>query len=143
MADTTKVYTLIEKHNPKVQNKKYLAEVIVKHAKLNNVRPRILTAILMQESGFKVNAVSKENKDFGIGQIYHTTLKSYGFNKQKLLTDIDYSVAAAAIVLGDMKKMKHKVDGDDYFVRYNCGFKRAITDSVCQRYKQLVSRYTQ
>lgn len=78
--------------------------------------------------------------DFGIGQINHKTIKRYKFDKVKLMTDLTYSVEAAAVVLADFKKM-FKND-KDFWTRYNAGVKNTpIVIKNRAIYKNLVARY--
>ena len=102
----------------------------------------------MQESAYKVSAknlrcgvsMTTGEKDcvivdFGIGQINHKTIKHFNFDQKKLLSDIEYSVEASAIVLADFKRMYGKKEVD-FWSRYN-----ASTPSKRQTYKMLVARY--
>ncbi len=103
--------------------------------------------MLMQESSYEISAtglqceVSEFNGkecvaiDFGIGQINHRTIKSFKFDQDRLLSDLEYSVEAAAIVLADFKRMYGSRE-EDYWSRYNSGVK-----SKREAYKVLVARY--
>lgn len=73
--------------------------------------------------------------DFGIGQIYFKTAKSFGFNINKLTTNLEYSVNAAAKVLSGFKKRYERREVM-WWTRYNARnkIKRRI-------YKELVKRY--
>lgn len=102
----------------------------------------------MQESAYKITAknircgisISTGSKDcvivdFGIGQINHTTIRNFKFDRTKLLSDLVYSIEASAIVLSDFKRMYgHKEK--DFWTRYN-------SSTVSKRliYKKMVSRY--
>ncbi len=102
----------------------------------------------MQESSYKISAknfrcgvsitTGKQDcvaVDFGIGQINQKTIKSFNFDKNKILSDLEYSVEASAKVLADFKRMYgHKEV--DYWTRYNAG-KR----SKREIYKNLVARH--
>jgi hypothetical protein len=142
----------------------HLSNVIHKISRKYSLPTRIFVGILAQESGYKLEAKGchkglvkevthmetrapmtthpiveyKEVKvcaDFGIGQIYYKTAKGFGFNLNKLTTDLDYSVEAAAQVLADFKK-RYSAREVDWWTRYNARsrIKRKI-------YKQLVERY--
>lgn len=102
----------------------------------------------MQESAYKISAKNincgvsiydgKQDcvvVDFGIGQINYRTIKSFKFDKTKLLSDLEYSVEAAAIVLEDFKKVHGKKE-TEFWTRYNASNpeKRLV-------YKTLVARY--
>lgn len=73
--------------------------------------------------------------DFGIGQIYYKTAKGFGFDLNRLTTDLDYSIEAAAKVLADFKK-RYSAREVNWWTRYNARsrIKRKI-------YRQLVERY--
>jgi len=73
--------------------------------------------------------------DFGIGQIYFKTAKSFGFDIALLTTDLEYSINAAATVLADFQK-RYSAREVDWWSRYNARnkIKRRI-------YKELVERY--
>lgn len=104
--------------------------------------------MLMQESAYKISAknircgisMTTGEKDcvvvdYGIGQINYKTIKHFKFDQTKLLSNLEYSVEAAAIVLADFKRMYgHKET--EYWTRYN-----SSTKSKRQIYKQLVARY--
>lgn len=102
----------------------------------------------MQESAYKISAtnvkcgisVTTGEKDCiiidrGIGQINHKTIKHFKFDPNKLVSNLEYSVEAAAIVLADFKRMYGKKEVE-YWTRYN-----ASTKSKRQVYKNLVARY--
>jgi hypothetical protein len=125
-----------------------LAKTIVKKSHKYKISPKILAAVLMQESSYNVGAKGKycgvstiTGKrdcivvDYGIGQINHKTIKNFNFDQNKLLSDVKYSIEAAAIVLSDFKRMYGKREVD-YWSRYNTS-----TPSKRKVYKNLVSRY--
>lgn len=73
--------------------------------------------------------------DFGIGQIWYRTAQSYEFDIERLTTDLDYSVEAAAIVLKDFQnRYAHKEP--DWWTRYN-----ARSTKARNKYKKLVEIY--
>lgn len=125
-----------------------LAQTILVQSKKHKIPAKLLAAILMQESAYKVSAKNihcgvsvysgKEDCiviDFGIGQINHKTIKVFNFDKNKLLSDLAYSIEASAIVLADFRRMYGQKESD-YWSRYNAG-----TRSKRQVYKTLVARY--
>lgn len=129
-------------------NKDY-ARVVARHiieaSDKYGIDPKLFTAILLTESGMRLNAVRicwKTGKatDFGIGQIHAFTAETYGFSKQKLLTDLRYSIFAAAKVLNDFKKLYGKKEPNGYYLRYNCGTKRSLKRRTCLRYKKKVTK---
>ncbi len=73
--------------------------------------------------------------DFGMSQIYYKTARRYGFEIDRLTTDLKYSIEAGAKVLGDFRKRYAKRE-KDWWTRYNASsrVKRDI-------YKQLVERF--
>lgn len=102
----------------------------------------------MQESGYRLAAkgchegrnvadftYAKVCSDFGMSQIYFKTAQGFGFDIDRLLTDLDYSVEAGAIVLADFqKRYSHKEL--DWWTRYN-----ASSRAKRNIYKTLVERY--
>jgi len=150
-----KIFCQIVKNNPRI-NKKYafkLSNIIFKLSKKHKVNARIYTAILAQESMYKLDAKNckkglhkdyikpiKVCFDFGISMINHRTVSSYNFNLNKLLNDLEYSVEAGMIVFSWFQKTYGKKE-KDFWVRYNCGTKKSIDRETCQTYKKLVERY--
>lgn len=125
-----------------------LAQAIVAKSKKHNVSPKILTAMLMQESSYQISAkglkcgisITTGEKDcvvvdYGIGQINHKTIKNFNFDEKKLLSDVEYSIEAAAIVLADFKRMYGKKEVD-FWTRYN-----SSNPTARHAYKKLVARY--
>lgn len=134
------VFCQIVKNNPKIDlNYAYrLSNVINKVAVEMGVNPKRYAAILAQESMYKLDAKNcwdNECHDYGIAQINKRTIKAFKFDKKKLLTDLEYSVKAGAIVLADFKRMYGDKE-EDFWTRYNasCPDKR-------KKYKQLVMRF--
>lgn len=140
----------IKKNSPKLKADyaRNLAFVIEKHATKYGVAPKVLTAMLMQESSYKLSAknlkcgisITTGKKDcvvvdLGIGQINHKTVVNFKFDQNKLMSDLNYSVEAAAIVLADFKRMYGKKE-IEYWTRYNASDK-----DKRQVYKNLVARY--
>lgn len=150
-----RVFCQIITNKPSMQTKKAmeLSNVIFNKAVKYNVSASILTAILMQESsytleakgkhtGYKIDPITQEYKkvtiysDFGIGQIYVGTIERYGFDVNRLTQDLDYSVEAAAIVLSDFKRKYKKKEPFNWYTRYN-----ASSKIKRQIYKKLIERY--
>jgi soluble lytic murein transglycosylase-like protein len=118
-----------------------LSNIIHNLARVYNIKPYRLAAILAHESGYKLDAINTKSLDYGISQINHKTIEAYGFDKERLLTDLEYSVKAGAMVLADFKRsFGHREL--DYWCRYNVGTapKHKIQDN-CEIYKTLVARY--
>lgn len=124
-----------------------LSNSIYKVSRKYRIPPHIYTAILMQESSYVLDAkgcyhglikLKKEAKvctDFGISQIWYKTAKAFQFEISKLVSDLDYSVEAGAIVLADFKKRYAKSE-EDWWTRYNSSIR-----SKRDIYKKLVERY--
>lgn len=110
----------------------------------HDVPLHVYTAILMQESGYKLYAKNchKYGCDLGIAQIYEKTARAYGFETDRLMYDLAYSLEAGAIVLSYFKKRYAKKEPNRWFSRYNCGTKYKNVKSVkCDKYFKAVSRY--
>jgi len=78
---------------------------------------------------------SKVCADFGIGQIWFKTANTYKFDMERLLTDLEYSVEAGAIVLKDFMKRYSKRE-EFWWTRYN-----ASSINKRKKYQRLVERY--
>lgn len=131
------VYTQITKNSPQI-NKTFARQLsiqIISKSDKHKVSSKILTAIMMQESTYKVSAQNVQSKDYGIGQINERTIRNFKLNKKLILTNLEYSVEASAIVLADFKRMYGKRE-KTYWTRYNSG--RPVKREV---YRKLVSRY--
>ena len=170
----SRTYCQIRKIAPKIKHEKAvkLTKIINKYAKEHNVSTQLFTAILRQESLFKLTAKNctytktkeyialdylpyakvphKKDHifgknfryiteatcyDFGIGQINVDTIRRYGFSLDRILYDLEYSIAVSAKVLGDFKR-SHAKKEQDWWTRYN-----ASTPSKRQTYKELVERF--
>ena len=96
---------------------KRIATSINNLSKKHKIPANIFAAILMQESRYTLNSVNKKSRDFGISQINWRTIKSYKFDKKKLMGNLEYSLEAGAIVLKDfMVRFKHE---QKWWTRYN------------------------
>ena len=130
----------ILKNNPKINlNYAYeLSNIIYEKATKHNINPKKFAAILAQESMYRLDAKNcKEGicNDFGIAQINKKTIETFGFDKQRLLKDLEYSVEAGVLVLADFKRMYGSKE-EYWWTRYNTSNpeKRKV-------YKQLVKRF--
>lgn len=159
-----------ERRNEKIDKNKAIdiSRAIASAVKKHGVPVEVYTAILMQESGYKLRAKNCKKQtiaktqdelmnelysiqaitltktiekctDFGMPQIYVDTMHRYGFDKDRLLTDLNYSIEAGAIVLKDFMKQFH--GEEDWWTRYNCGNKGTTDRKTCQNYKNLVAQY--
>lgn len=143
LCDKHPVFCHIVKNNPTIDldYAMELSNIIAKLAKAYNISPLKLSAILAVESRYELNTVNHKTLDYGVAQINHKTIERYGFDKQKLLTDLEYSVKAGAIVLADLKKMYVSKE-KDWYCRYNVGTRSfdKIQDK-CANYVKKVKKY--
>jgi hypothetical protein len=68
-------------------------------------------------------------------QINDRTIKRFGFDQERLMTDLPYCVDAGAKVLSELKHRYGKRE-QDYWTRYN-----AVTPVKRDLYKTLVERW--
>lgn len=144
------IYMQIKKNKPSISHEKAvkLTHAILLNSHEYGINPHLLSAILMQESSYRLNAVNCTNgldpktrtpgkvcTDFGIGQIYYTTAQAYGMDESRLTSDLAYSVKMSAKVLSDFKKRYNKKE-KDYWTRYN-----ASKPSLRLLYKERVERW--
>ena len=147
--DKHPIYCHIMEISPKL-NKKLAFEIsnkISKYSRKYKIDARLFTAIIRQESNFKLNAKGchwgldenykkmKVCSDFGMTQIYFKTAKGYGFDIERVTKDLDYSIHCGIIVLKDFKKRYSKRE-KDWWSRYN-----ARSKDKREIYKTLVERY--
>lgn len=152
--DKHPIYCQIVKNKPKI-DKKYamrLSNVIYKMHKKYHIPTRIFTAILRQESGYSLEAKGKQcgytklglkecvYTDYGISQIHWKSAELWDFDVVKLTTDLEYSVEAGAKILADVMR-RFEAKDNNWYVRYNCGFRGNTKRDTCQIYKKLVERY--
>ena len=81
--DINPTYCQINKNNPKLslEYSQKLSELIDEASKKHNIPAEIYTAMLMQESTYKLSAVGcKKTCDYGISQINKLTAKRYGLS---------------------------------------------------------------
>lgn len=115
-------------------------------ARKHRVSEHLLAAILGTESNFKVGAKRRCVRrkrgcytDYGIGQIHISNIKARGWSKRRMLTDVNYSVEKAAIVLSEFQdRYAHREDL--WFARYNCGTK-SLYRKTCMTYLHKLSRF--
>jgi soluble lytic murein transglycosylase-like protein len=138
-----------------------LSNIIYKYAKKYKLDPKLLTAILAQESMYRINTANcsygirccdftkvlglETNKvgydvvrsctDFGISQIHYKTAERYNLDIALLLTDPDYSVRAGAKILYDIKRRYAKHE-PTWWTRYN-----ASSPSKRAEYEKKVMRF--
>ena len=116
-----------------------LAASFEKVAKKYGLDPLLLSAMAAVESGYFVGAINSRTADYGIMQINARNIKHYKFSKERLLTDVPYSIEAGAIVLSWFKaKYAHKEK--NWFCRYNVGVRKleGALGRICKSYASKV-----
>lgn len=142
------IYKQILRNEPRI-NKKYamrLSNVIHKACLKYNVPKHIYTAILMQESRYKLHALRKVTgllngeettikTDFGIAQVHWKNVKNMKLDIDLLLNDLVYSVNQGAKILAYFKKRYAKKE-EKWWSRYNASskVKRNIYEKLVERY---------
>jgi soluble lytic murein transglycosylase-like protein len=75
-----------------------IASLIDQAADRYKVPANVLAAIAMQESSYILGAINKHSNDYGMFQINKFNIKAYNLDKNKLLTDLAYSVDKGAFI---------------------------------------------
>ena len=125
------------KHNNKELSNEYaekIADIVYTKSLELNVDPRLVAAILMQESHYKLSAVNKKSADYGIAQINKHTVKSLRLDKSRLLSDLGYSITAGVTVLASLKH--YSASDSKWWGRYH---NRHLKEKI--KYITMVSRY--
>lgn len=107
-----------------------LSNIIYKASRKFDIPANIYTAILRQESTYKLGAKNcrlgvdenwnevKTCADFGMSMVNIRTAKSFDFDLKKLSADLEYSIYCGAEILADFKKLYfHKEEY--WWTRYN------------------------
>lgn len=142
------IYCLIIKNKSTI-NRSYafkLSNEIYKVSKKYGIPKMVFTAIIAQESGYKLSAMSKitglyQGKpttiivDFGLTQINWRNVERYGFDVDRLTSDMVYSLEAGAIILADFKRRYGKRE-KNFWSRYH-----ASNNIRRSEYEKLVRRY--
>jgi hypothetical protein len=68
-----------------------------------------------------LNRVNKKTKDYGIAQINIRNIKHYKMNKNRLLTDLQYSIDNGVLIMAYFKNRYEKTLGKKWIAKYNCG----------------------
>lgn len=134
-----------------------LSNVIYRKSKEHSIPAEIFTAILMQESSYRLGAegihcgnergVKPLRKtcvvsDYGIAQIHYDTVDRYEFDTKLLLSDLNYSVDAGAEVLKWFHRKYSKKEPKRWYCRYNVGTRPAKSiKTACNVYLKLVERW--
>lgn len=138
-----KLLEQIKKNHPNLEESyvREVASVIQTVSKKHNIKPYKIAAIAMQESSYQLDATNcykvkgKERCDYCMMQINDRTAKNFGFDKERLMTDLNYCVEAGAKVLKDFKRMYGKKELE-WWTRYN-----SSDDEKRQIYKEKVERW--
>lgn len=138
-----KLLKQIQKNKPKIDPKlaRKIASVVEVVAKRHGIKAEKIIAIAMQESSYTLNAKScfyikgQLRCDMCMMQINDKTAKAFGFDQERLMTDLEYCIEAGALVLKDFKRMYSGKD-QEWWTRYNASNpeKRTI-------YRNLVAQY--
>lgn len=150
----------IKRNNPSLSESyvQELSKLIKKTSKKHEIPAGLFTAILMQESAYNIKAVNRAcgllyngkkaqgeacvAADIGITQINIKTMKSYGFDAERLQNELSYSLEAGAIVLKWFKDKYAEEEPQTWFCRYNVGtrpFEKVKHN--CLKYVRLVNRW--
>lgn len=121
-----KILKQIQKNHPTLKSEfaNNLANAIEDASKKHGIKANKLVAIAMQESTYQLDAVGcyeikgKIVCDYCMMQINERTVKAFGFDQERLLTDLNYCVEAGALVLKDFKRMYASKE-DQWWTRYN------------------------
>lgn len=114
-------------------DKKVLSNSITKYASKYQVEREILSCVLFVESSYRLNVVSETN-DYGIAQINERTIKRYGLNKHLLLTNVEYSVKASAMLLAEYRRQFKPNEINQWIARYNIGYQRLTKPNIGAAY---------
>lgn len=139
-----KVLSQILKNNPKI-DRKYavlLSEIIYEKTSKFKISPRLMTAIIMQESAYKPSTRNcyilngKTRCDYCMTQINDHTIVRYHFDKDRLMHDLPYCIEAGVRVLNGFKEVYAKKEPVDYWTRFN-----ANNPEKRSAYRVAVNRY--
>lgn len=109
-----------------------IASALLRASESTKIPWRILASIAFIESSFKVDAVNKLSNDYGLMQINQYNINAYGFDKKRLLNDLNYSAMAGATVFNWFYR---RYPLDEAIARYNCGtLKRCVLYTSVQKY---------
>lgn len=138
-----KLLKQIKKNHPSLDEEysRQIASAITVVSKKHNIKADKIAAIAMQESTYQLDATNcytingKKRCDYCMMQINDRTAKNFGFDKKRLMTDIQYCVEAGALVLKDFKRMYGKKEAK-WWTRYNSSNpeKREIYEDKVERW---------
>jgi len=154
------IYCQIKDNNPNISDTKahLIAKYVIKSSKKYGIPANIYTAILMQESSYRLNALNKKCglqdknplnygqktcvvQDVGISQINVKTAEAYKLDAARLTTDLEYSIDSGAMVLSWFHKRYSKTE-KNWWIRYNVGTRAKETmPTAWEAYKSKVKRW--
>lgn len=120
-------YEQIRANKPNISSSyaRRLAKAFDKLADKYKVPANVLAAIAMVESSYMLKAINKRSNDFGIMQINKYNIRAYRFSRNRLLTDLEYSIEAGFIVFKWFYKTYDTLE--EAVKRYNGGTARGVT----------------
>lgn len=131
--------------NKKTINKEFateLAYTIDYYADKYKVPANVMTAIFMVESSYNLKAVNMESGgagDYGIGQISSWNITTYNLNRNRLVTDLQYSVNWSFHIF---EWLYSRMPLREAIMRYNCGFLRdKKTNISCTNWDNVIDYY--
>ena len=116
-----------------------VSRLITKYAKQYNVEREILSCVLKTESNYRMGLVS-DTEDYGMSQINIKTARMYQFNLMELLTNVDYSIKAAAIVLSNYRSAFRESEIVNWVGRYNIGYQSLKSGGAGTAYQAYSSK---
>lgn len=137
------IHCQIARNNPELSftYARKLSNIIYKASRKHKIPSDIFTAILKQESNYKLGAINKKSNDYGIAQVNKFNIIKLGLDKDKLLNDLNYSVNAGAKILSWFYK-RYGDDDPFWYCRYNVGTGSGkIVMRNCHKYLKKVNRW--
>lgn len=131
----------IIQNNPKIVRSyaSSLAASIAINCKNFNVNAKVMQAILMLESGYKLGSYNRYSKDYGVGQISLYNIHAYNIDVMRLMFDLNYSVYWSVKVFS---WFYHRYPLNEAIKRYNCGTRKSCVNwKSVRRYLRLVYKY--
>lgn len=116
-----------------------IANAAAKYSKVYKVPANVMLAIARVESSYNVNAFNFVTNDYGLYQINMFNIKAYKFDKDKILSDIDYATMTGFKVFS---WFYNRYPLDEAIMRYNCGTrKNCIKLTSVQNYLKKVKKH--
>lgn len=143
------LYCQIKRNKPEIDSKyaMRLSNSISKYSHKYGIEARLYSAILAQESGYRMDAMNcveglndalepiRACQDYSLAQISYKTAQAFKIDLKRIMVDLDYAVESGVIIL------KNKIKtclflGKDAWTCYH-----SKTESYRTIYKGLVLRY--